>query len=189
MVWQRATAARTGSQAWRVTLEVDVFAQSRAKCEKSLELRRLCPSAVTWRWGCQVGTRMPVTEPGACHTYGSRYESPIAPGCAACLQERNRLPDVADEELNAPAPEPLRFDIDEPELLDDDMVEILLLPEVSASASSTHMLAAQSAEISRANAQKSDFLWSLPCVLMQAQLKAAASSWPAKLPGRAQQSA
>ena len=39
---------------------------------------------------------------------------------------------MADEELNAPAPEPLRFDIDEPELLDDDMVEILLLPEASA---------------------------------------------------------
>ena len=39
---------------------------------------------------------------------------------------------MPDEELNAPAPEPLRFDIDEPELLDDDMVEILLLPEASA---------------------------------------------------------
>lgn len=47
------------------------------------------------------------------------------------LQERNRLPDVVDEELNKPPPEPLQFDIDQPELLDDDMVEILLLPEAS----------------------------------------------------------
>ena len=39
---------------------------------------------------------------------------------------------MADEELNAPAPEPLRFNIDAPELLDDDMVEILLLPEASS---------------------------------------------------------
>ena len=47
---------------------------------------------------------------------------------------------MADEELNAPAPEPLRFDIDEPELLDDDMVEILVLPEASAlHAVSTHL--------------------------------------------------
>ena len=47
------------------------------------------------------------------------------------LQERNRLPDVADDELNVPIPEPLRFSIDEPALLDDDMVEILLLEEAS----------------------------------------------------------
>ena len=47
---------------------------------------------------------------------------------------------MADEELNAPAPEPLRFDIDEPELLDEDMVEILVLPEVSTQqAASTHL--------------------------------------------------
>ena len=46
-------------------------------------------------------------------------------------QERNRLPDVADDELNFPVPEPLRFNIDEPALLDDDMVEILLLEEAS----------------------------------------------------------
>ncbi|CAL5224336.1 g7008 [Coccomyxa viridis] len=44
-------------------------------------------------------------------------------------QERNRLPDVADDELNVPPPEPLRFNIDEPALLDEDMVEILLLEE------------------------------------------------------------
>ena len=48
---------------------------------------------------------------------------------SALLQERNRLPDVADDELNVPSPEPLRFNIDEPALLDDDMVEILLLEE------------------------------------------------------------
>ena len=47
------------------------------------------------------------------------------------MQERNRLPDVADDELNVPPPEPLRFDIDEPALLDDDMLEILLLEEAS----------------------------------------------------------
>ncbi len=39
------------------------------------------------------------------------------------------MPDVADDELNVPPPEPLHFNIDEPELLDDDMVEILLLEE------------------------------------------------------------
>jgi len=39
------------------------------------------------------------------------------------------VPDVADDELNVPPPEPLHFNIDEPELLDDDMVEILLLEE------------------------------------------------------------
>lgn len=48
------------------------------------------------------------------------------------MQERNRLPDVADEELNVPPPEPLEFNIDQPELLDDDMVEILLLHEASS---------------------------------------------------------
>ena len=47
------------------------------------------------------------------------------------MQERNRLPDVADDELNVPPPEPLRFNIDEPALLDEDMVEILLLEEAS----------------------------------------------------------
>ena len=38
---------------------------------------------------------------------------------------------MADDELNVPPPEPLRFNIDEPALLDDDMVEILLLEEAS----------------------------------------------------------
>ncbi len=47
------------------------------------------------------------------------------------MQERNRLPDVADDELNVPPPRPLHFNIDEPALLDDDMVEILLLEEAS----------------------------------------------------------
>ena len=55
------------------------------------------------------------------------------------LQERNRLPDVADEELNKPPPQPLQFDIDQPELLDDDMVEILLLPEASPQLSFTSL--------------------------------------------------
>ena len=58
------------------------------------------------------------------------------PGRSRCftrllVQERNRLPDVADDELNVPPPEPLHFNIDEPALLDDDMVEILLLEEAS----------------------------------------------------------
>lgn len=45
-------------------------------------------------------------------------------------QARNRLPAETDEDLLRPVPEPLKFDIDAPHLLDEDMVEILEMPEV-----------------------------------------------------------
>ena len=46
-------------------------------------------------------------------------------------QARNRLPAETDEDLLRPIPEPLVFIIDSPELLDDDMKEILEMSEVS----------------------------------------------------------
>lgn len=49
------------------------------------------------------------------------------------------MPDLVDEELNKPPPQLLQFDIDQPELLDDDMVEILLLPEASPQFSFTSL--------------------------------------------------
>lgn len=45
-------------------------------------------------------------------------------------QARNRLPDETDEDLLKPVPPPLDFDIDQPELLDEDQAEILAMSEV-----------------------------------------------------------
>jgi hypothetical protein len=45
-------------------------------------------------------------------------------------QTRNRLPDETDADLMRPIPPPLQFDIDMPELLDEDMAEVLAMPEV-----------------------------------------------------------
>lgn len=45
-------------------------------------------------------------------------------------QARNRLPAETDEDLLRPIPEPLVFTIDSPELLDEDMKEILEMSEV-----------------------------------------------------------
>ena len=99
------------------------------------------------------------------------------------------MPDVADEELNAPAPEPLRFDIDEPELLDDDMVEILVLPEASAlQIVSTHLqlsLPRPPKECTRhalANWKPARSSCRIRAVsTMQAWFKTSASSWPVAL--------
>ncbi len=45
-------------------------------------------------------------------------------------QARNRLPPETDEALLRPVPPPLVFEIDAPELLDPDMLEVLNSPEV-----------------------------------------------------------
>lgn len=45
-------------------------------------------------------------------------------------QARNRLPDETDEDLLRPVPPPLVFEIDQPELLDEDQAEILAMSEV-----------------------------------------------------------